>query len=141
MNKQYSIEIATEPQQVIELLEEKLYEHNSATINKNDGHLFSRVIRDENKNIIAGVGGWTWANACEITQLWVDERERNNRLGSILLEAAEEEAKSKGCLIILIRSYSFQAPHFYEKHGYKKQLIVSDFPRGYKYYILTKEIG
>jgi GNAT superfamily N-acetyltransferase len=61
-------------------------------------------------------------------------------LGSILLEAAEEEAKSKGCLIILIRSYSFQAPHFYEKHGYKKQLIVSDFPRGYEYYILTKEI-
>src|SRR5215467_10414440 len=101
MNNKYSIEIGKDSYQIIQLLEEKLYEHNAATINKDDANLFSRIVRDENKKIIAGISGWTWANVCEITQVWVDEKVRNKGLGKMLLKAAEEEAKSKGCHTIL----------------------------------------
>ena len=141
MKKTYYIESGPDSHQLIQLLEDKIYEHNSATINKHDGSLFSKIVRDENTDIIAGIGGWTWANACEITQLWVSENVRGNGIGEKLLEAAEVEAKSKGCLTILVRSYNFQAPHFYERYGYKAELILDGFPDGYSYYILAKRIG
>jgi hypothetical protein len=67
--------------------------------------------------------------------------EAPNGIGKMLLEAAETEAKSKGCVSILVRSYSFQAPHFYERYGYEVQHIVNGFPNGYNYYILLKRIG
>jgi len=56
------------------------------------------------------------------------------------LKAAEEEAKNKNCSIILIKTYEFQAPGFYEKNGYKIQQLIEDFPKGYKYFTLTKAI-
>jgi N-acetylglutamate synthase-like GNAT family acetyltransferase len=141
MNKKYSIESASDSRQVIQLLEDKIYEYNSAAISKDDGRLFSRIVKDENKDIIAGIAGWTWAGICEITQLWVDENVRKNSIGKILLESAEAEAKSKGCHTILVKSYSFQAPHFYEKHGYRAEHILNGYPDGYSYYTLTKRIG
>src|SRR5262245_59167075 len=108
--QKYQMEIGTDPYSVIQLLEDKIYEYNSKKINEDNGLLFSRLVRDENKSIIAGVAGWTWASICEITQLWVDVNSRKNGIGKMLLDAAELEAKSKGCQSILVRSYSFQAP-------------------------------
>lgn len=140
MNNRFRIEPGTDAYQVIQLLEDKIYEYNSVKINKDDGAVFSRIVKNENKNIIAGIGGWTWAGICEITQLWVDENERKNGIGKMLLEAAESEAKSKECHTILVRSYSFQAPHFYERYGYKTEYKLNDFPEGYSYYILIKRI-
>lgn len=140
MSKKYIIEIGTDSQQVIQLLEDRIYEYNSAKINRDDGLLFSRIVRNGNKDIIGGIAGWTWAGVCEITQLWVDEKERQNGIGKMLLEAVETEAKSKGCLIVLIKTYSFQAPHFYERNGYKIEQTLNDFPLGYSYYMLTKRI-
>jgi ribosomal protein S18 acetylase RimI-like enzyme len=135
------METGVDSHRLIQLLEDKIYEHNSAKINKDDGLLFSRIVRDENKDIIAGIAGWTWASVCEITQLWVDETSRKNGIGKMLLEAAEAEAKSKGCLTILVKSYSFQAPHFYEKYGYRTEHILNGFPDGHSYYTLAKRIG
>src|SRR5436190_6414738 len=141
MKKTYRLESGTDSQQLVQLLEDKIYEHNSGALNKDDGRLFSRIVRGENKEIIGGIAGWTWAGACEITQLWVGENVRKNGIGRMLLEAAEAEAKSRGSLTILVRSYSFQAPHFYEKYGYKAELILNGFPNGHSYYILAKRIA
>ena len=141
MNNEYSIESANDPHQVTQLLEDRIYEYNSAETHIDDGRLFSKIIRDRDKDIIAGIAGWTWAGICEITQLWVDGKIRGRGIGKILLEAAELEARSKGCRAILVRSYSFQAPHFYEKHGYRTEHIINGFPEGHRYYILTKQIS
>jgi ribosomal protein S18 acetylase RimI-like enzyme len=141
MNNEYSIESANDPQHVTQLLEDRIYEYNSDETHIDDGRLFSKIIRDRDKEIIAGIAGWTWAGICEITQLWVDRKIRGRGVGKILLEAAELEARTKGCSITLVRSYSFQAPHFYEKHGYRTENIINDFPKGHRYHILTKKIG
>jgi hypothetical protein len=70
---EYTIETVDESQFVIQFLEDKLYQYNSDRTNKHDGRLFSTVVRDSTRTIIGGVAGWTWAYACEITQLWVAE--------------------------------------------------------------------
>lgn len=140
MSKKYQIEIGVDTQQVIQLLEDNIYEYNCGETHVANGNLFSRFVRDENREIIAGIAGWTWAGICEITQLWVDQHMRKGGLGKILLAAAEAEARAKGCLTILVRSFSFQAPRFYEKYGFKTEHVIADFPEGYNYYILSKRI-
>ena len=141
MKHTFQILPGTDHQQVIEFLEDRIYEHNSKTVNKENGRLFSLVMRSVEMDIIAGIAGWTWANACEITQLWVDVSFRKNGLGSSLLKTAEAEAKSKGCQTILVRSYDFQAPAFYISHGYSIQHIIDGFPPGHRYHILLKTIS
>jgi GNAT superfamily N-acetyltransferase len=136
---EYKIENSPDNNKIIQFLDDRIYEFNSETINKKDGRQFSKIIR-EDKEIIAGIAGWIWAYACEITLLWVKEEYRKKKLGEKLLKAAEEEAIKAGCNVILIRSYAFQAPFFYEKYGYKIEYIINDFPNGYKYYILIKRI-
>ncbi len=136
----YQLSTPANEHEAIQLLEDKIYEYNSARIQKNDGVLFSKIIKDEQSEIVAGVGGWTWAGICEITQLWVSEHVRKNGLGKKLLEAAETEAKSKGCAAILVRSYSFQAPGFYKRFGYEAVVSLKDFPKGHDYYFLIKKI-
>ena len=141
MDNKYSMESAEETFQVIQLLEDRIYEYNSAEAHIDDGRLFSRVVRNKDQEIIAGIAGWTWAGICEITQLWVDKNVRRMGIGKILLEAAELEAKSKGCHTILVRSYSFQAPDFYQKYDYRVEYVLNGFPEGYDYFILSKMIG
>jgi ribosomal protein S18 acetylase RimI-like enzyme len=140
MNNGYLIIEDESTKEVIEFLEEKLYKNNSNLVGKNDGRLFSKIIKDENNSIIAGVSGWTWANACEISLLWVDDKYRKRGLGKKLLEEAEKDAIAHNCKIIILRSYIFQAPFFYKKHGYKIEYIIDDFPPGNKYYHLVKRL-
>src|ERR1700759_5045032 len=91
----YRLEISPDHHKVIELLEDKLYAHNAKKLARDDGRLFSMIVKSENNDILAGIAGWTWAGACEITQLWVDEAVRKEGLGKRLLKAAEEEAQSQ----------------------------------------------
>ena len=122
-------------------LEDQLYEFNKDQTGQDDGQLFSFFIRDEQKKIIAGLSGWTWAHACEIKSLWVNSSLRGQGYGRSLLESAEKEARVRGCKVILIVSYSFQAPEFYQKCGYNLVWQLNDFPPGHKHCYLVKRFG
>jgi GNAT superfamily N-acetyltransferase len=121
-----------------QFLEDRLYEFNSGQTKQADGQSFAFLIRNEQQEILAGLSGWTWAQACEIRTLWVDPTWRGQGYGQSLLEAAEQEARSRGCEVILISSYSFQAPAFYQKCGYELAWQLDDFPPGYQYCFLIK---
>ena len=51
-----------------------------------------------------------------------------------------DEIIKRGCTTILLRSYSFQAPSFYEKNGYKTVYVLDDFPIGYRHFTLVKKL-
>jgi GNAT superfamily N-acetyltransferase len=123
-----------------EFLEDHLYEFNCAQTGHRDGQLFAFLIRDEKDEIVAGLSGWTWAQACEIGKLWVDPSLRGKGYGRRLLESAEQEARMKGCKVIFLSSYSFQAPGFYQKNGYELAGQLNDFPPGHQYYFLVKRL-
>ena len=127
--------------QEIQFMEDRLYEHNSAKTAQDDGQLFGFFIRDEQQEIVAGLSGWTWAKACQIQTLWVHESLRGQGYGERLLQAAEEEARARGCQIIFLESYSFQAPVFYQKHGYQLAYQIEDFPPGHEYNFLIKRLS
>ena len=124
----------------LQFLEDRLYEYNVQQTGQADGQLFAAFIRDERGEIVAGISGWTWAQACEIQTLWVHADWRGQGLGRELLETAEQEARARGCMVILIASYSFQAPEFYQKYGYELAWRLADFPPGHQHCYLVKRL-
>ena len=68
----------------LQFLEDRLYEFNSAQTGLDDGQLFAFFVRNGQQAIVAGLSGWTWANACEIRNLWVHPAWRGQGYGQIL---------------------------------------------------------
>ncbi len=63
--------------------------------------------------------------------LWVAEPYRSQRIGSRLLVGAEAAAREKGCRAAYLDTFSFQAPKFYDRHGYREFGRLNDFPPGH----------
>lgn len=141
MNPNHALTKCVPTPEELDFLEDRLYEYNSAQIGRQDGSAFAFFIRDHQNQIVAGLSGWTWAQACEIRQLWVGATWRRQGYGRRLLEAAEAEARSHGCKLVLLSSYSFQAPAFYQKHGYELAWQLDGFPPGHSYCFLVKRLA
>lgn len=90
---------------------------------------FSIVLRDANR-ITAGGRGHVYLGALEIRGLWVDDHLRGNGIGSDLLLAIEQEARTRGASKAMLYTYSWQAEAFYRSHGYT-ELARFDFPAGH----------
>lgn len=127
-------------QNEIQFLDDMIYEHNAAKTKRDNGKLFCKLIYDSSHKIIAGITGWTWAMACEITLFWVHQDYRNKGYGLSLLNAAETEAKKENCKTIFLRTYSFQAPDFYLKNGFKVEHEIKDFPHGHSSFCFIKRL-
>ena len=50
--------------------------------------------------------------------VWVHPDSRGSGVGSRLLHDFEAEAVKRGCTHVFVTSFTFQAPGFYERHGY-----------------------
>ena len=118
-----------------EFIEDKLVEYNLSMEPATQGKLFesiSRKIVDEEGNIIAGCLAimYCW-NVVAIDIIWVDEQYRGQGLGSMLLGEVEHEAMEKGCHLVHLDTFDFQAKGFYEKNGYSVFGILEDCPKGH----------
>ena len=54
-----------------------------------------------------------------IDVVWVDKPVRGKGFGRTLMEQAEIEARSRGCIASQVDTLSFQAPNFYKKLGFE----------------------
>ncbi|HEX4977823.1 MAG TPA: GNAT family N-acetyltransferase, partial [Nocardioides sp.] len=77
-------------------------------------------IVDADGGLAAGISGWTWGVAAGIGMTWVREGARGAGLGSQLLASFEGEARGRGCTHVFTTSFTFQAPGFYQRHGYRE---------------------
>ena len=85
-------------------------------------------VEDEHGEIMAGLVADTFGNWLEIEYLFVKEDLRGQGIGSQLLQRAESEAKMRNCRFAFVNTYQFQAPAFYQKHGYKEVFTLKDYP-------------
>ena len=85
-------------------------------------------VEDEHCEIMAGLVAETFGNWLEIEYLFVKEDLRGQGIGSQLLQQAESEAKKRNCRFAFVNTYQFQAPAFYQKHGYKEVFTLKDYP-------------
>jgi GNAT superfamily N-acetyltransferase len=122
----------------LRFLEEQIIHHNDAQTGAYDGRGLAIFLRDERDEIIAGLSGYTWAGMCEIEFLWVRPDLHGQGLGRRLLQAAEQEAQDRGCSLVILGSYSFQAPDFYLRNGYELVGRIDDCPPGHTNYYFKK---
>jgi GNAT superfamily N-acetyltransferase len=90
--------------------------------------------------IVGGVLGemyWDWLH---VDLMWIEEEFRGAGFGHKLMLAIEMEAKKRGAKHIFLDTFSFQAPEFYEQHGYRVFGELPEFPAGYTRFFFTKDI-
>ena len=124
----------------VRFLEDCLYAYNVKQTGVNDGQWLAIFIRDEQQTIRAGVEGWTWCGSCYLRSVWVHEDWRGQGVGTKLLHAVEQEARARGCQQIILDSYSFQAPGFYQKLGFEVFAVLEDHPRQHRNFYLRKRL-
>jgi GNAT superfamily N-acetyltransferase len=97
------------------------------------------VARDE-LGVVGGLLGHTKWNWLYVAKLWVDERARGQDVGTKLMNAAEELARSRGCTVASLDTFEYQARPFYEKLGYEVFGTLDDYPPGYRQFYLRKRL-
>jgi len=120
-------------------LEAHLDAFNAVVTGIPDARLLSVLLKRDGE-IFAGLHGHTWGATCQIKLLWIAEPERGRGLGNALLKAAEDEAVRRGCRQIMLATHSFQAPGFYEKHGFERVATIADNPCGHSDIIMVKRL-
>lgn len=101
----------------------------------------NRVIKGINGEVLAGINSllYCW-NCLYVDVLWVKEEYRKEGYGSILLNEVEKIAREKGCNLIHLDTFDFQAKDFYLIHGYEVFGVLDDCPMGHKRYYMKKNI-
>ncbi|WP_315312811.1 GNAT family N-acetyltransferase [Pantoea vagans] len=113
---------------------------NSKFIDVNMIRSIGVFIRDEQGKKLAGLTGSTTGNWLRIDMLWVSEALRGQGAGSRLIQAAEQEARDRGCRYAQVDTASFQARPFYEKLGYTLRLTLAHYIDHHQRHYLTKEL-
>jgi GNAT superfamily N-acetyltransferase len=98
------------------------------------------TLRDPDQEIVGGVIGSTYWDWFYVDLLWVREDLRGLGHGHRLLAAAEEEARQRGATNVYLDTFSFQAPDFYQQHGYHVFGELPEFPPGHTRYFMTKAL-
>ncbi len=104
------------------------------------GYGLLTVTLREDEAIVGGLVGSIWLDWLSIDLLWVAEAYRGKRHGTALMEMAETEARKQGIRNVFLNSFSFQAPGFYEKLGYRQFGRLDEFPAGHSRYWFTKAL-
>jgi GNAT superfamily N-acetyltransferase len=138
----YDLRVEDQPDpRDVRALEDGLYAFNVQQTGRDDGRGLAVFLRDADGRLVGGLSGWTWAGWLKVNLLWVREDRRGHGHGRALLAAAETEARARGCARATLDTYSFQAPEFYRKLGWRVVADVEDFPApGQSHYTLIKEL-
>ena len=125
----------------IKYIREALNQFNNEIVGE-DGHTPLNIVEyDENGNTIGGILGGTYWGWMYVDILWVHEDYRKQGSGSKLLSMAEQEAIRRGCHHVHLDTMSWQAPEFYQRHGYEVIGILPDIPNGNQKYLLQKDLN
>lgn len=92
---------------------------------------------DEIVGGVIGVVHWNWLY---VDLMWLREDLRGRGDGHRLLALLEEEARQHGATQVYLDTFSFQAPEFYRRHGYRVYGELKDFPAGHDRLFLTKTL-
>ncbi|WP_349944813.1 GNAT family N-acetyltransferase [Lacrimispora sp. BS-2] len=123
-----------------EIIYQGLLDYNLARIEDKNPRDLGVYLRDEAEETVGGLIGNTHGNWLFVKYLWVSEDLRGQNIGSELLKQAEETAKERGCQYAFLDTFSFQAPAFYEKHGYRNVFALEEYPVTGKRYYFTKTL-
>ncbi|WP_374980713.1 GNAT family N-acetyltransferase [Pseudomonas solani] len=115
--------------------------HNTASAGDPQRATLALLVRDEHSDeVIGGLYGEIFYGWLYIELLAIPEQAQGHGTGSRLMVMAEEAAREKGCVGIWLDTFDFQAPDFYQKHGYTAFGEIADFPPGHTRFFFQKRL-
>jgi GNAT superfamily N-acetyltransferase len=96
--------------------------------------------RDETDVVQGGLTGSSYYDWLFVKWLWVAEPFRRRGVGSQLLARAEDVARARKVGAVYLDTFTFQAPAFYEKHGYREIGRLDDVVHGHARIWLAKRL-
>ena len=97
--------------------------------------------RDENGRLLGGLRSFVFLHWLNIEVLFVEAEVRGSGLGSRLLAGAERQAIELGATNAKLDTFEWQAPAFYQKHGYEEYARVDDYVPGFYLASMKKSLA
>ncbi|MFB9967548.1 GNAT family N-acetyltransferase [Sinosporangium siamense] len=135
-----SLSVGGRDDELNQRLDDELTAFNTAATAGAERGEFSVKVTDPGGELVGGLTAWTWGSLCLVDLMWVREGSRRDGWGRRILRAAEAEAARRGCDRVAVSSYSFQAPGFYERHGYVVTGRLQGIPGGHEDVHLLKSL-
>jgi len=114
----------------VALLEEHVAAAAVAVSGLGEEQEFAIFGRDDDGHVVAGVSCIVWGGCCELQAMWVAESLRNRGLAHALVTGAEDEARRRGCRLVVFHAYDLLARGLYDRLGYETVGVVENCPTG-----------
>ncbi len=141
MDQTYQVIHVDKPEQSVwEIIGQGIDHYNAQEAGDPKAQRICFAIQSQDQDIVGGVIAaiyWDWLY---IDLMWIQEELRGRGFGTRLLTLVEDEAKQRGAKHAYLDTFSFQAPAFYQKHGYQVFGELHDFPSGHQRYFLSKQL-
>ena len=98
------------------------------------------TVRDAKSRILGGAILQSYWRETYVELLWLSAKARGLGLGRELMREAERRARRRGSRLLHLNTYSFQAPGFYEKLGFKRFGGMAGSPKGASRHWFVKQL-
>jgi GNAT superfamily N-acetyltransferase len=138
------VTISLEPdaaEEDVRAVSEGLFAYNCRVVGDYGYETLRFFLRDADGAIAGGLiadvlMGWMFVQV-----LWVGDAHRGAGHGAELVRRAEAEARRRGCRGMWLDTFTFQAPDFYRKLGFREFGRLDDFPPGHARHFLMKPLA
>ena len=114
----------------VALLEEHVAAAAIAAAGLGEEQEFGIFARGDDGRVLAGISGIVWGGYCELQAMWVHESLRNRGLAHALVAGVEDEARRRGCALVVFHAYDLLARGLYECLGYETVGVIKNCPAG-----------
>ena len=124
----------------VALVSDGLDAFNVEVVGTDDWRPLAVFARGDDGSTLAGLTGRSSLGLWFVDLFFVPAHLRGQGLGSEILGLAETEARRRGCRAGVLYTISFQAPGFYERHGWRTFGDIPCDPPGTSRVFMTKEL-
>ncbi|CAI1957162.1 GNAT family N-acetyltransferase [Serratia nevei] len=127
--------------EITSCIAEGLDRFNDQQIGYGDRLPLAVVVKDpESGDVLGGITGRSSLGLLFLDLFYLPEALRGAGLGSELLRRFEQEGRRRGCLSAVLYTISFQAPDFYQRHGWQRMGEVPCLPPGTSRIFMSKTL-
>jgi GNAT superfamily N-acetyltransferase len=127
--------------EITSCIAEGLDRFNDQQIGYGDRLPLAVVVKDpDSGEVLGGITGRSSLGLLFLDLFYLPEALRGAGLGSELLHRFEQEGRRRGCLSAVLYTISFQAPDFYQRHGWQRMGEVPCLPPGTSRIFMSKTL-
>jgi GNAT superfamily N-acetyltransferase len=136
-----SLSVTADPSAAeLQALSAGLSAFNEADVGPADRRPLAVLVKDAAGMLVGGLSGYTAWGWLYVQWLWLDQGQRGQGLAGRMLEAAEAEARSRGCSGAYIDTFNPVALKVYQRAGYEPFGELPNFPPGRTRTFLQKRL-